>query len=201
MNSSPLVILYFYKCSFLDALSVFPVWINYLFANLYLLLNRWDRKKLGQPRQDELSSMIRRMDQEEEKERLHKENILLFVAAPKIPWCHKLFMIIYSHFSKTLQRKWGLKETNSSHIIAEHCWCGCESKWIFLTQFIFIGPRYTWAPIKDTNSILTDAANRAIKGNGTMQVSPPGCQNWNQCKWRHLVAKFLVIGKSQTKWQ
>ena len=29
--------------------------------------------------------MIRRMDQEEEKERLHKENILLFVAAPKIP--------------------------------------------------------------------------------------------------------------------
>ena len=145
MNSSPLVILYFYKCSFLDALSFFPVWINYLFANLYLLLNRWDRKKLGQPRQDELSSMIRRMDQEEEKERLHKENILLFVAAPKIPWCHKLFMIIYSHFSKTLQRKWELKETNSSHIIAEHCWCGYEVKWIFLTQFIFIGPRYTWA--------------------------------------------------------
>ena len=31
---------------------------------------------------------------------------------------------------------------------------------------------------EDNNSILTDNANRAIKGNVTMQVAPPGNQIW-----------------------
>ena len=32
-----------------------------------------------------------------------------------------------------------------------------------------------------TNSILTDNANRAFKGNLAMQVTQPGGQLWNQC--------------------
>ena len=43
---------------------------------------------------------------------------------------------------------------------------------------------------EDTNSILTDNANRAIQGNVAMHVTLPGGQLWNQCKWCHLVAKF-----------
>ena len=59
---------------------------------------------------------------------------------------------------------------------------------------------------EDTNSILTDNANRAIQGNVAMQVTQPGWKNcnigWqvmpsggqicNQCRWRHLVAKFAT---------
>ena len=45
---------------------------------------------------------------------------------------------------------------------------------------------------EDTNSILTDNANRAIQGNVAMHVTLPGGQIWNQCKWRHLVAKFAT---------
>ena len=48
------------RCSEKSKSSFSLVWINYLFANLYLLLNRSDRKKLGQPKQGKLSSMIRR---------------------------------------------------------------------------------------------------------------------------------------------
>ena len=67
---------------------------------------------------------------------------------------------------------------------------------------IFIGPRYTWGPIygseclklteggcadltdvtladEDTNSILTDNANRAIQDNVAMQITQSGCQLWN----------------------
>ena len=33
---------------------------------------------------------------------------------------------------------------------------------------------------EDTNSILTDNANRAIQGNVAMQVTQPGGQRWNQ---------------------
>ena len=70
---------------------------------------------------------------------------------------------------------------------------------------IFIGPRYTWGPIYgsaclsqtnkqtdlcadltdvtladgDTNSILTDNANRAFRGNVAMQVTQPGGQLLN----------------------
>ena len=43
---------------------------------------------------------------------------------------------------------------------------------------------------EDTNSILTDNANRAIQGNVAMHVTLPGGQLWNQCKWCHLVARF-----------
>ena len=46
---------------------------------------------------------------------------------------------------------------------------------------------------EDTNSILTEKANRAIQGNVVMQlmqVAPSGGQICNQCQWRHLVAKF-----------
>ena len=45
---------------------------------------------------------------------------------------------------------------------------------------------------EDTNSILTDNANRAIQGNVAMHVMLPGGQLWNQCKWCHLVAKFAA---------
>ena len=45
---------------------------------------------------------------------------------------------------------------------------------------------------EDTNSILTDNANRAIQGNVAMHVTLPGGQLWNQCKWCHLVAKFAT---------
>ena len=72
-------------------------------------------------------------------------------------------------------------------------------------KFIFIGSRCPWGPIygfaslklsktpfanltdvtladEDTNSILTDNANRAIQGNVAMQlmqVAPSGGQIWN----------------------
>ena len=70
-----------------------------------------------------------------------------------------------------------------------------------LSDSIFIGPRYTWGPIygsrvslthwpcadltdvtladEDTNSILTDNANMAIKGNVAMQITQSGWQLWN----------------------
>ena len=67
---------------------------------------------------------------------------------------------------------------------------------------MIIGPRYTWGPIygseclklsergfwnwtyvtladEDTNSILTDNANRAIQDNVAMQITQSGCQLWN----------------------
>ena len=40
---------------------------------------------------------------------------------------------------------------------------------------------------EDTNSILTDNANRAIQGNVATQS---GGQLWKQCKWRQLMTKF-----------
>ena len=46
---------------------------------------------------------------------------------------------------------------------------------------------------EDTNSILADNANRAIQGNVAMHVALPGGGLWNQCKWRHLVAKLATI--------
>ena len=45
---------------------------------------------------------------------------------------------------------------------------------------------------EDTNSILTDNANRAIQGNVAMQVAPSGGQICNLCKWCHLVANFAT---------
>ena len=45
---------------------------------------------------------------------------------------------------------------------------------------------------EDTNSILTDNANRAIQDNVAMNVTLPGGQIWNQCKWCHLVAKIGI---------
>ena len=35
---------------------------------------------------------------------------------------------------------------------------------------------------EDTNSILTDKANRAFQGNVAMQVNQPGGQLWNRCQ-------------------
>ena len=43
---------------------------------------------------------------------------------------------------------------------------------------------------EDTNSILTDNANRTIQGNVAMQVMQPGGQLCKQCKWHHLMTKF-----------
>ena len=34
---------------------------------------------------------------------------------------------------------------------------------------------------EDTDSILTDIANRAFQGNVAMKVTQPGGQLWNQC--------------------
>ena len=68
---------------------------------------------------------------------------------------------------------------------------------------IFIGPRCPWGPIygsgslslsltpfadmtdvtladEDTNSILTDKANRTFQGNVATRVTQPGGQLWNQ---------------------
>ena len=38
---------------------------------------------------------------------------------------------------------------------------------------------------EDTDSILTDIANRAFQGNIAMEVTLPGGQLWNQCKRHH----------------
>ena len=43
---------------------------------------------------------------------------------------------------------------------------------------------------EDTNSILTDNTNTAIQGNIAMQVTQPGGQVCNLCKWRHLMANI-----------
>ena len=43
---------------------------------------------------------------------------------------------------------------------------------------------------EDTDSILTDNTNRAIRGNIAMQVTQPGGQVCNLCKWRHLMANI-----------
>ena len=60
---------------------------------------------------------------------------------------------------------------------------------------------------EDTNSILTDNANRAIQANvamwptlESMQVVPSGGQIRKQCKWRHLVAKFGINVSGFTSW-
>ena len=41
-----------------------------------------------------------------------------------------------------------------------------------------------------TNSILTDKVNRTIQDNVAMQVTQPGGQVCNLCKWRHLMANI-----------
>ena len=43
---------------------------------------------------------------------------------------------------------------------------------------------------EDTNSTLTDNANRAIQGNVAMRVTQPGGQLWNHWKRHHLKTKF-----------
>ena len=43
---------------------------------------------------------------------------------------------------------------------------------------------------KDTDSILTYNAKRAIQGNVAMKVTQSGGQLCNQCKRRHLLTKF-----------
>ena len=52
---------------------------------------------------------------------------------------------------------------------------------------------------EDTNSILIENVNRAIKGNVTMQVTPPGGQVCNLCKWHQLVAKFATNATDATR--
>ena len=53
---------------------------------------------------------------------------------------------------------------------------------------------------EDTNSILTDNANRAIQGNMGMQVTQPGGQLSKQCKWRYLMTKFWTNASCATWW-
>ena len=43
---------------------------------------------------------------------------------------------------------------------------------------------------EDTDSILTDNANRASQGNVAMKVTQPGGQLWNQRKRHHPLIKF-----------
>ena len=40
---------------------------------------------------------------------------------------------------------------------------------------------------EDTDLILPDNTKRAIQGNLAMQLTQPGRQLWNQCKWRNLM--------------
>ena len=42
----------------------------------------------------------------------------------------------------------------------------------------------------DNDSILTDDTNRAIQANVATQVTEPGGQVSNLCKWRHLMANI-----------
>ena len=51
-----------------------------------------------------------------------------------------------------------------------------------------------------TNTILTDNANKAIQGNVAMRVTLPGGQLWNQCKWRHVVAKIGTNASGAIWW-
>ena len=50
--------------------------------------------------------------------------------------------------------------------------------------------------LEDTNSILTNNANRAIQGNMLMQVMQPA----DQCKLCHLVAKFATNASDAIWW-
>ena len=51
---------------------------------------------------------------------------------------------------------------------------------------------------EDTNSILTEKANRAIQGIVAIQVT--SWVNCNQCKWRHQVAKFPINANGAIWW-
>ena len=55
---------------------------------------------------------------------------------------------------------------------------------------------------EDTNSKLTDNANRTIQDNVSTgnALTQPGGQLWNQCKWRHLVAKFVTDASGASCW-
>ena len=64
---------------------------------------------------------------------------------------------------------------------------------------------------EDTNSILTDNANRAFQGNVAMRVTQPGGQLWNQATQVappddqilnecHLVAQFSTDAGGTTLW-
>ena len=53
---------------------------------------------------------------------------------------------------------------------------------------------------EDIKSILTEQANRAIQGNVAMQTAQSGGKLWNQCKWRHLVAKFGTNASGTIWW-
>ena len=59
---------------------------------------------------------------------------------------------------------------------------------------------------EDTNSILTDKANRAFQGNVTVEVtrviSMTGTNYtyFNLCKWRHLMVKFVTNASGAIWW-
>ena len=44
-----------------------------------------------------------------------------------------------------------------------------------------------------TNLLQTDNANMVIQGNVAMQVTQPGGQVWNKCRWRHLMTKWCHL--------
>ena len=94
---------------------------------------------------------------------------------------------------------------------------------------LFIGPRCPWGPIyrsgslslteplcadltdvtladEDTNSILTDIANRAFQGNVAMQVTQPGGQLWNQAMQvtlpdNQILNQFATNHNAQIQWE
>ena len=47
---------------------------------------------------------------------------------------------------------------------------------------------------------LGDNANRAIQGNLSMQVTQPGKQICNKCKWCHLMVKLVTIASFAIWW-
>ena len=52
----------------------------------------------------------------------------------------------------------------------------------------------------DSNSIPTDDVNKAILGNVAIQVAPSGGQQWNKCKWHHLVTKLVTNSRKPNCW-
>ena len=106
-----------------------------------------------------------------------------------------------------IRKKSGLLPNRGEGGVSE----GSKMPNLYFGKVSFIGPRCPWSDLwirlslterrfwnltdvtladEDTNSILTDNANRAIQGNVAMHVTLPGGQLWNQCKWCHLVAKI-----------
>ena len=127
------------------------------------------------------------------------------MAATQLPSCHHLSPVTFfqwgCHYSNLMHSFCQFCSANMQRV--RHCKIG-PSRFQMSHQalHVFIGPRCPWGPIyesgclsltgrafadltdvtladEDTNSILTDNANRAFQGNVAMQVAPSGGQICN----------------------